>query len=174
MSTIPYDLSLIRAFVFDVDGVLSPNVVPVGPDGNPARMANVKDGYALQLARKHGYAVAIISGADSETVRRRFELLGIGDVFMRVADKLPVLRQWADARGLAMEQIAYAGDDIPDIPCLRAVGLGVAPADASVDAKANARYVSPLGGGMGIAREIIEQTMRSQGEWLNENTAYGW
>ncbi len=174
MSTIPYDLSLIRAFVFDVDGVLSPNVVPVGLDGNPARMANVKDGYAMQLARKHGYRIAIISGADSETVRRRFELLGIGDVFMRVADKLPVLERWAAESGLTMEQIAYVGDDVPDIPCLRAVGLAIAPADAAVDAKANARYVSPLCGGMGVARELIEQTMRAQGEWLHEKTAYGW
>lgn len=174
MSTIPYDLSLIRAFVFDVDGVLSPNVVPVGPDGNPARMANVKDGYAMQLARKHGYRIAIISGADSEIVRRRFELLGINDVFMKVADKLPVLERWASDYGLSMAQIAYVGDDVPDIPCLRAVGLGVAPADASVDAKENALFISPLCGGMGVARELIEQTMRAQGEWLNENTAYGW
>lgn len=174
MSTIPYDLTLVKAFVFDVDGVLSPNVVPVGSDGNPARMANVKDGYALQLARKHGYKLAIISGADSETVVRRFKLLGLEDIFMSVADKLPVLRDWMRRNGLSAEQVAYFGDDVPDIPCLRAVGLSVAPADASVDAKQNAVYVSPLCSGMGVAREIIEQTMRAQGEWLHEKTAFGW
>ncbi|MDE7110673.1 MAG: HAD hydrolase-like protein [Muribaculaceae bacterium] len=174
MSTIPYDLTRIRAFVFDVDGVLSPNVVAVGPDGNPARMANVKDGYAMQLARKHGYRLAIISGADSETVRRRFELLGIEDVFMRVSDKRPVLESWMARNGLDPETVSYVGDDVPDIPCLDAVGLPVVPADASVDAKNHALYVSPLCGGMGIARELIEQTMRAQGEWLNLKTAFGW
>lgn len=174
MSTIPYDLERIRAFVFDVDGVLSPNVVPVDSDGNPARMANVKDGYALQLARKHGYKIAIISGADSEIVRRRFELLGIKDIYLKTAEKLPLLRQWMNRYGLYPEEVSYVGDDIPDIPCMKAVGLSVAPADASVDAKENARYVSSLCGGMGVARELIEQTMRAQGEWLNSNTAYGW
>lgn len=174
MSTIPYDLYKIRAFAFDVDGVLSPNVVPVGPDGNPARMANVKDGYAMQLARKHGYKIAIISGADSETVIRRFKLLGIDDIFMKVGDKLPVFKQWIEKNGLTPDQVCYVGDDIPDIPCLRSAGLPVVPADASADAKSSALYVSPLCGGYGIARELIEQTMRAQGEWLNEETAYGW
>ena len=174
MSTIPYDLEKIRAFVFDVDGVLSPNVVPLAPDGNPARMANVKDGYALQLACTHGYKIAIISEADSETVRRRFELIGIEDVYMKVADKLPKLQEWMERNGLRPEQVSYAGDDIPDIPCMRAVGLSVAPADAAIDAKESALYVSPLCGGMGVARALIEQTMRSRGEWLNSNTAFRW
>lgn len=174
MSTIPYDLERIKAFVFDVDGVLSPNIVPVAPDGNPARMANVKDGYAMQLARKHGYHIAIISGADSPVVARRFELLGIKDVFMKVSHKLPLLEEWAHSNGLSADEICYVGDDIPDIPCMNFVGLSVAPADASVDAKSAAKYISPIAGGAGIAREIIEQTMRSQGEWLNQETAYGW
>ena len=174
MSTFPYDLEHSRAFVFDVDGVLSPTVGPVGPDGNPVRMANVKDGYAMQLALRHGYHIALISGADSPLVARRFELLGIKDVFMKVSHKLPLLKEWAASKGLSAEEIAYAGDDIPDIPCMMFAGLSIAPADASVDAKAAANYISPLAGGSGIAREIIEQTMRSQGEWLNKDTAYGW
>lgn len=174
MSTIPYDLEKIRAFVFDVDGVLSPNIVPVDSDGNPARMANVKDGYALQLARKHGYKIAIISGADSETVRRRFEKLGIEDVYMKTADKLPVLQEWMNLYDLVPGEVCYVGDDVPDIPCMNAVGLSVAPADGGYDAKENALYISPLCGGMGVARELIEQTMRAQGVWLDSNTAYGW
>ncbi len=174
MSTIPYDLEKIKAFVFDVDGVLSPNVVPVDSDGNPARMANVKDGYALQLARKHGYKIAIISGADSEIVRRRFELLGIEDVYMKTANKLPVLQEWMKQNGLNPDEVSYVGDDVPDIPCMNYVGLSVAPADGSYDAKETALYVSPFCGGMGVARELIEQTMRAQGEWLHLNTAYGW
>lgn len=174
MSTIPYDLERIKAFVFDVDGVLSPNIVPVGPDGNPSRMANVKDGYAMQLAQKHGFYIAIISGADSPVVARRFELLGLNDVFMKVSHKLPLLKEWAASKGLMAEEICYVGDDIPDIPCMRFAGLSIAPADASVDAKMAANYISPISGGGGIAREVIEQTMRSVGEWLREDTAYEW
>lgn len=171
---IPYDLSLIKAFVFDCDGVLSPNVVPIGSDGNPVRMANVKDGYALHLARKHGYHIAVISGAESPLVVKRFNLLGIEDVYVGVADKLPRLKGWMEAHGLAPEQVAYAGDDIPDIPCLQYVGLSVAPADAAADVLGLARYVSGCKGGDGVARDIIEQTMRAHGDWLHIQTAYKW
>lgn len=171
---IPYNLSSIRAFVFDVDGVLSPNIVMVDSDGNPARMANVKDGYAIQLAVKHGYKIAIISGADSEQVRKRYSLLGVTDIYLRAGSKLPVLEQWMTDNGLTAEEVAYVGDDIPDIPCMERVGLSIAPADAASDVKEIAKYISPLTGGAGVAREVIEQTMRARGEWLHSNTAYGW
>lgn len=170
----PYDLTKLRGFVFDVDGVLSPNMVPIDADGNPARMANVKDGYALQLAVKHGYKIAIITGADTETVLRRYNLLGIKDVYLKAGEKLPRLKQWLDANGLTPDQVAYCGDDVPDLPCMRHVGLSIAPADASPDAREAATYVSQIPGGHGIARELIEQTMRAQGHWLHVDTAYGW
>jgi len=170
----PYDLTKLRGFVFDVDGVLSPNMVPIDADGNPARMANVKDGYALQLAVKHGYKIAIITGADTETVLRRYNLLGIKDVYLKAGEKLPRLKQWLDANGLTPDQVAYCGDDVPDLPCMRHVGLSIAPADASPDAREAATYVSQIPGGQGIARELIEQTMRAQGHWLHVDTAYGW
>lgn len=171
---IPYDLTKLRAFVFDVDGVLSPNMVPIDSDGNPSRMANVKDGYAMQLAIKHGYKIAIITGANTEIVRKRYELLRITDIFLMAGNKLPILEKWMDDNKLLPEEVAYCGDDVPDLLCLRAVGLGIAPADASPDAKEAAAYVSGIKGGHGIARELIEQTMRAQGDWLHVNTAYGW
>ncbi len=171
---IPYDLTRLRGFVFDVDGVLSPNMVPIDADGNPARMANVKDGYALQLAVKHGYRIAIITGADTETVYRRYRLLGINDIFLKAGEKLPILEKWLADNGLEPEEVAYCGDDVPDLLCMQQVGLSIAPADASPDAREAATYVSPTPGGHGIARELIEQTMRAQGQWLHVDTAYGW
>lgn len=171
---IPFDLTKLRGFVFDVDGVLSPNVVPIDADGNPSRMANVKDGYALQLAVKHGYRIAIITGADTEVVYRRYKLLGINDIFLKAGNKLPVLEKWLAENGLSPEEVAYCGDDVPDLPCMKKVGLSIAPADASADARQAATYVSSVTGGNGIARELIEQTMRAQGHWLHVDTAYGW
>lgn len=171
---IPYDLTLLRAFVFDVDGVLSPNMVPIDSNGRPARMANVKDGYALQLAVKHGYKIALITGADTEEVLKRYHLLGINDIFLGAGNKLPVFEKWMTDNGLTPGQVAYCGDDVPDLLCMKTAGLAIAPADASSDAKAVADYVSGIYGGHGMAREIIEQTMRAQGEWLHVDTAYGW
>lgn len=171
---IPYNLAQLRAFVFDVDGVLSPNMVPIDSDGAPARMANVKDGYALQLAVKHGYKICILTGADTNTVFLRYSLLGIKDIFLKAGNKLPIFEKWVADRGLTMEQVAYCGDDVPDILCMKRAGLSIAPADASIDAKEAATYISPIAGGHGIARDLIEQTMRARGEWLHVDTAYGW
>lgn len=174
MSKINYDLTKLRAFVFDVDGVLSPNVVAIDANGAPARMANVKDGYAMQLAVKRGYKIAIITGADTEIVRRRYELLGISDIYLKASHKIVVFEEWLAENGLQPEQVAYAGDDLPDVECMRHAGLAVAPADASVDALEAADYVTACNGGYGVARDLIEQTMRAQDKWLHDKTALAW
>lgn len=169
-----YDLTRIRGFVFDVDGVLSPATIPMGADGMPARMVNIKDGYALQLAVKHGYKVAIITGGRSEAVRTRYNALGITDVYMGAAMKLPVLRQWASENGIDLADIVYAGDDIPDHECMEVVGLPVAPADAAPEIKALAKYVSDREGGYGVGRDIIERVMKARGDWMSTEKAFGW
>lgn len=173
MSKIPYDLSKIRAFVFDVDGVLSPSVVPVGEDGKPRRMANVKDGFALKQAVNAGYHIAVISGADTPSVSRRMDIIGIKDVFLAAGDKLPILKEWMAAQGLRPEEVAYAGDDVPDIECMRHVGLSVAPADADAEVCDMAVFVSTRNGGYGVARELIQETMLAQGLWPASAKAYG-
>ena len=94
MSSINFDLRKIRAIAFDVDGVLSPSTIPMAESGEPLRMVNVKDGYALQLAMKMGYIIAIISGARTEAVKVRFHGLGIADVYTGVSIKLPCLEKW--------------------------------------------------------------------------------
>lgn len=174
MSAINYDLSRLRAVVFDVDGVLSPATIPMDAEGNPMRMANIKDGYALQLAVKRGLKIAIITGADSPAVEKRFSALGIKDIFTRAAMKRPLLEQWMAENGLTAEETAYVGDDIPDYQPMEIVGLPIAPADAAEEIKQIARYISPARGGYGVARDVLEQVLRDRGQWMTDHHAFGW
>lgn len=174
MSAINYDLSKIKAFVFDVDGVLSPSTIPLESDGMPRRMVNIKDGYALQLAVKHGYPIAIITGGKDSAVYKRFHALGIEDIFMQASDKLPVLENWIALKGLQPEEVAYMGDDIPDLPCMRYVGLPCSPYDGAWEIKETAIFVSRFSGGYGCARDLVEQTMKAHGNWMNGEKAFGW
>ena len=171
---IDYDLTKIKGIVFDVDGVLSPTVIPMYPDGEPMRMVNVKDGYAMQLAVKKGLLIAILSGARTRAVQVRFENLGVSDVLLGVPVKLPVFEQWMASHGLKAEQVAYVGDDIPDLQVMHAAGLAVAPADAAPEVRQAAGYVRPCQGGYGVARDLLEQVMRAQGLWLDDHHAFGW
>ena len=173
MSSINYDLRKIKAFVFDVDGVLSCDVIPLHPNGDPMRTVNIKDGYALQLAVKKGYEVARITGGYTEAVQIRFSRLGIQRIYMRSAVKVHDFKDFMEKTGLSPEQIMYAGDDIPDYEVMTQVGLPVAPADAAPEIKEIAKYISSRRGGEGVARDVIEQTMRAQGHWFGEE-AFGW
>lgn len=174
MSSIDYDLNKIKGFAFDVDGVLSPSIIPLHPNGEPMRCVSIKDGYALQLAIKHGYQIAIITGGKTEAVRKRFEGLGIKHVIMGADRKLAYFMDWLKEVGLQAGEVVYAGDDIPDMEVMKVVGLPIAPADAAMEVKSVAKYVSPLKGGYGIGREIIEQVMKAKGEWLADDRAFGW
>lgn len=174
MSRINYDLKRIKAFAFDVDGVLSPSTIPLSESGTPMRMVNIKDGYALQLAVKHGYHIAIITGADSEAIRVRFKGLGINDIYLKAAQKIPILKSWMESHDLDPDEVIYVGDDIPDIEAMKAVGLAVAPADAADDVKEVAKYISPVNGGYGVGRDVVEQVMRAKGDWMSSEKAFGW
>ncbi len=173
MSNINYDLKKIKAFAFDVDGVLSTDIIPLSPDGDPMRTVNIKDGYALQLAVKKGYEVAIITGGYTDAVRIRFERLGIRHIYMRSSVKINDYNDFIDKTGLKHEEVMYAGDDIPDFEVMQTVGLPVAPADAAPEVKAIARYISSRKGGEGVARDVIEQTMKAQDCWMGKE-AFGW
>lgn len=126
MSRIDYDLTAIRGIVFDVDGVLSPSTIPMDANGVPQRMVNIKDGYALQLAVKTGLKIAIITGADTPSITHRYNALGITDIYLKAGEKLPVLQQWMKENDFIAHQVAYVGDDIPDLPPMLASGLRVA------------------------------------------------
>lgn len=138
------------------------------------RCVSVKDGYALQLAIKHGYQVAVITGGNTEAVRKRFVGLGVQTVILGADMKLQFFEEWLKNTGLKPEEVVYAGDDIPDYEAMRHAGLSVAPADAASEIKEIAKYISPLNGGQGVGREIIEQVMKAKGEWLADKNAFGW
>ena len=132
MSSINYDLKKIKGIAFDVDGVLSPSTIPLSPEGEPLRMVSIKDGYALQLAVKKGLKIAIITGGNTKAVDVRFRGLGIDDVFLGSSMKLPILQQWMEDNGLNADEVAFVGDDIPDIQAMQHVGLAVAALTADV------------------------------------------
>lgn len=174
MSGIDYNLKKIRGFAFDVDGVLSPSTIPMSDSGEPMRMVNIKDGYALQLAVKKGYHIAIITGGRTESVRFRYEALGIKDVFLGASHKIDIFKTWMKSRGLAPEETLYMGDDIPDLHCMREAGLACAPCDACHEALKIASYISRSIGGYGCGRDVIEQVLRANGDWMSDETAFGW
>lgn len=173
MSSIPFDLTTIKAFVLDMDGVISATVSPVDPSGMPMRTVNVKDGYAMQYAVKRGYTLAVISGGESSAMRARLLSLGVQHIYMQVRDKVSALRELEAQTGLPASAMAYIGDDVPDIGIMRLVGLPCAPADAIPEVKEAARYISLCAGGYGVVRDVIEQTLRAQGCWAI-GEGFGW
>ena len=176
MSTIPHDLRTIRAMLFDVDGVLSSNIIPMSPGGEPMRTVNIKDGYALHLAAIEGFPLGIITGGRTEAVRKRFLSLGVPeeDIYMGSSVKIHDYRDFRDRHGLSDEQILYVGDDIPDLEVMHTCGLPCCPRDASPEAKAAARYVSHCDGGYGVGRDIVEQVLKVHGLWMADEKAFGW
>lgn len=173
MSTINYDLKKIKAIAFDVDGVLSADVIPLHTSGEPMRTVNIKDGYAIQLAVKKGLHIAIITGGRTEAVRKRFAGLGVQDLYLGSAVKIHDYRDFRDKHGLKDEEILYMGDDIPDMEVMQACGLPCCPKDAAPEVKSIARYISHAAGGYGCGRDVVEQVMKAQGKWMADD-AFGW
>jgi len=173
MSNINYDLRKIKGFVFDVDGVLSPASIVLHPDGEPMRIINTKDGYALQLAAKQGFQLGIITGGDAQAVRKRFESLGFQHVYLKAKYKLDEFTDFVQKTGLLLEEICYVGDDIPDYEIMERVGLPACPADAVPEIKAIAKYISHRAGGEGVGRDLIEQVLKAQDKWMKAD-AFGW
>ena len=173
MNNIQYDLTSIKAFLFDVDGVLSSDCMVLSETGDPLRTVNIKDGYAIQLAVKQGYQVGIITGAYTENIRIRFERLGVQHIYLKSSVKILDYEDFLRKTGLKDEEIVFTGDDIPDYDIMKRVGLPVAPASAAPEIKEIAKYISARNGGEGVARDIIEQTMKVQGKWM-KGEAFGW
>jgi len=174
MSTIPHNLTTIKAVVFDVDGVLSANTIPLYPNGEPMRTANIKDGYAMNLACKKGLILGIITGGRTESVRIRFENLGVQYVYMGAHDKKVQFADFLQKTGLKAEEVAYMGDDIPDYEVMLLVGLSACPADAAPEIRSISKYISHKHAGEGCARDLLEQIMKAQGLWMTDSEAFGW
>lgn len=171
---INYDLTKIRAVIFDVDGVLSGDTVPLHPSGEPMRTVNIKDGYAIQFACKLGLHIVIMTGGTTESVRLRYERLGVKDILMGCSVKINVYDELLARYGWTDDEILYMGDDVPDYEVMRRCGCPCCPADACPDIKAVSRYVSHVPGGRGCGRDVIEQVLRAQGKWIADERAFGW
>lgn len=171
---INYDLSKIRAIIFDVDGVLSRETIALSDEGVPQRTVNIKDGYAIQLAVKMGLHVAIMTGAQVPSIRVRYEGLGVQDIFIGCSVKMKTYEAFLSQYDLHDDEVMYMGDDIPDLEVMRRVGCPVCPLDACVEVREASIYVSQLNGGCGCGRDVIEQTLRAQGKWLKDERAFGW
>ena len=171
---INYELNKIKAIVFDVDGVLSLNTIAMDSEGVPVRTMNIKDGYAIQLAVKLGLKIALMTGGRNEEIRKRYAYLGVQDVFLNCKVKLNTWDTYLKENNLQPEEIIYVGDDIPDYEIMQRAGCPCCPKDACADIKAISSYISDCNGGMGVARDIIEQVLRAQGKWLTSAKAFGW
>ena len=171
---INYDLKKIKAIIFDIDGVLSAETITLSSDGVPLRTVNIKDGYAIQLAMKLGLRIVVMTGANVSRICRRYEGLGVEDIYVGCAVKIKAYDAFLDQYGLSDEEVMYMGDDIPDLQVMRRVGCPVCPKDACPEIKEASVYVSDCIGGHGCGRDVIEQTLRAQGKWVMDEKAFGW
>ena len=166
-------LKNISTFVFDVDGVFTDGSVTLVPPDGMVRTMNTKDGYAVQYAIKQGFEICIITGGTSEMVKTRMNLLGVEHVFLKSSNKRAVLNTFIENHNLNSEELLYMGDDIPDYESMQLCGIKTCPKDAVEEIKAICDYVSPVLGGKGCVRDVIEQTMKVQGKWFDEK-AHQW
>lgn len=171
---INYDLTQIKAIIFDVDGVLSANTITMSPEAEPLRTMNIKDGYAIQLAQKMGLRIAIMTGGNSTAIERRYQYLGVEDIYLKCSIKIKTYQEFIERYRLNDENVLYMGDDIPDLEVMRRCGCPCCPADACREIKDISRYISPARGGHGCGRDIIEQVLKAQGKWLADKQAFGW
>jgi 3-deoxy-D-manno-octulosonate 8-phosphate phosphatase (KDO 8-P phosphatase) len=155
----------IKLIIFDVDGVLTGGHIIFGTEGEAVKEFYAQDGLGISLAHKAGIKTAIITGRESEMVRRRGAELKIGDVYQGAMDKVTALQELVTKHALTLEQIAYVGDDINDLPVMIQIGLPCAVANAVPEVKAIAKYVAGRQGGNGAVREVIEHILKAQGLW---------
>ncbi len=166
-------LKNIKAFVFDVDGVLGSDKVLLFPDGQMLRTMNIKDGFALQYAVRKGYKIAIITGGASDAVKKRFENLGITDVYILSKNKLEDYLHFLTQNNLNDSEVLYMGDDLPDYPVMQRVAIPTCPSNAADEIKAISAYISSKKGGDGAVRDVIQQVLKAQGKWM-EPDAFAW
>jgi len=164
------ELMKVKAFVFDVDGVLSKATQVLSPDGETVRTSNLKDGFALVYAIRIGYPVCIITGGKTIEVIKRCEKIGIKNLYAGSLKKLPSLYDFLEKNDLKAEEVMYMGDDLPDYPAMKIVGVPVCPRDAATEIKEISHYISDKDGGDGCIRDVLEQVMRAQGKWINCET----
>lgn len=159
-------LNNINTFIFDIDGVFTDGSLLIDNEGNLLRTMNVKDGYAVKIALNKGYNVCIITGGRNEAVKKRLNDLGLHDVYLNSHDKIIALEDYISKKNIKLEKALYMGDDLPDIPVMERVGLATCPQDAVAEVKAVSKYISHIKGGKGCVRDVIEQVLKVQNNWM--------
>ena len=173
MANFKEDLVKVKAFIFDIDGVLSLQTISLNTFGVPNRTVNLRDGYALQLAVKKGYHIGVISGCSSKEYQRRLKSLGINDIYLNSKTKIDHFYSFLKKYKLDKSEVIFMGDDIPDYQTMKEAGIAVCPSDADSEIKQVAAYVSDKKGGEGCVRDIIEQVLRLHNKWMDSD-AYIW
>lgn len=155
----------IRLLCTDIDGVLTTGALHYGTEPGHTKAFHVRDGAAIKWLQRAGIPVAFISGLDAAATLNRARDLGVEDCYVGHLDKHPVLAQLCAKYGLAHDQVAHLGDDLPDLPLLRRVGLACCPSDAVDEVKAACHWVAPIPGGHGLLRVVAERILKAQGLW---------
>ena len=173
MANFKEDLARVKAFVFDIDGVLSLQTIALNAFGVPSRTVNLRDGYAIQLAVKKGYKVGIISGSKSKEYQKRLKRLGVTDVYLNSRLKINRFNDFLEKYHLPESEVLFMGDDIPDFEVMKKAGIPVCPSDADSEIKELASYISDKKGGEGCVRDVIEQVLRLHENWMDPD-AFTW
>jgi len=168
MSNFKEDLNKVKAFVFDVDGVFTDSLLYCMADGEQVRAMSSRDGFAVRFAQKKGFPIGIISAGKANIgVIKRLQFLDIKDLYIGSFEKTAALEDFSKKYAIDKDDILYMGDDIPDYPVLKMVGIPTCPGDAAVEVKMISKYISNFDGGKGCVRDVIEQVLRAQGKWVD-------
>lgn len=158
-------LNKIKTFVFDIDGVFTNGKIMVDSHGNESRSFDTKDGIAVKLANDLGYNIAVITGANNKGIEARLNRLGVKNIFLNSNDKVKDLLNYSKTNNINLEKTVYMGDDLPDTFPMKLVYLKTCPFDAVPEVREISDYISNKNGGEGCVRDIIEQTLKVQGNW---------
>ncbi|MEI6047650.1 MAG: HAD hydrolase family protein [Bacteroidota bacterium] len=173
MANFKEDLVNVKAFVFDIDGVLSLQTISLNVFGVPNRTVNLRDGYAIQLAVKKGYNIGVISGSNAKEYQKRLKSLGVRDIYLNSRIKMDHFNAFIKKHNLDKSDVLFMGDDIPDFEVMKKAGVAVCPSDADSEIKQVAAYISDKKGGDGCVRDVIEQVLRLHNNWMDTD-AFTW
>ncbi|MFT5582041.1 MAG: 3-deoxy-D-manno-octulosonate 8-phosphate phosphatase (KDO 8-P phosphatase) [Lentimonas sp.] len=173
MESYKVKLNTIDTLIFDMDGVLTNGTVYIR-ENEVMRNLSSKDSYAIQYANKMGLKCFVISGGDSNTLKSKLEALGMKEVVLHASNKISAFEKLKKDYDLDADNCLFMGDDIPDIPLLKQIGLASCPQDAVIDVKKVCDYISPYSGGQGAVRDVLEQVLRVQNKWMTGEDAYNW
>jgi 3-deoxy-D-manno-octulosonate 8-phosphate phosphatase (KDO 8-P phosphatase) len=173
MANFKEGLANVKAFVFDIDGVLSTQTIALNVFGVPNRSVNLRDGYAIQLAVRKGYHICVISGCRSKEYQKRLKLLGVKDIFLNSKSKIDHFQAFLKKYNLNKTEVLFMGDDIPDYKVMKEAGIPVCPSDADSEIRDVASYISDKRGGEGCVRDVIEQVLRLHNKWMDSD-AFSW